>query len=502
LLDDIFRAGDGDTILKLMTGGGLFLKFWYIPGINPIYKETNLPGRIDGLSGSTLGGLTIAINKFISETQLKYAVEAVEYLTSKETQKELLLNSFTTSAIPSLYKDEDVCKVKDCELMNAVQLVPRPSNLFFNYDYFSEYYRKYIEEFLFENKTAVEVLNKIVDISKTYYIKFDPKECIQGFIVFILIIVLFLMIIGTGIFIFIKRKKSYFQFLNIQCWFVILFSYILHICAVMVTYGKLSTLKCHFKHILLSFGFTFSYVPIFYRLVCNFPERNSILSWIRRNRLKFCGPIILYDTIINIIFLGSPMLVDNKIINDGKNFEVCKFDGKSGIFVIFILLAEKLLIIAGIVFLLFIEWNLIETYVDIRLISAMICVDTLLYVLYMIGNIISINQYIAYFVWASLTIVTFIISNFSIMYGIRIFQALFKPEKDFNYIRRAIQNSTSDAKSSSMNYETSSKMSRSISKIIQYHYCKNNQINATCSYTNDKTVSFQTSQMSNLSNGV
>jgi len=491
-----------------MFGGGLFIKFWYIPDVNPIYKESIIPGRIDGLSGSSLGGTSVAVNRFISETQLKYAIKAVEYMTSKETQRELLLEKIITSAIPSLYKDEDVCKIKNCEIMNTVQLVPRPSHFIHNYDYFSEYYRKYIEEFLFENKTALEVLHEIVDISKTYYIKTNPKESIQGFIVFILIITLFLMIIGTGVFVFVKRKKSYFQFLSTQCWFVILFSYILHLCAIMVTYGKLSTLKCHFRFIFLSFGFTFSYIPIFYRLICNFPERNYILDWIRKNRLSFCGPIIMYDTIINIIYLGSPMLVEDKIINDGKNFEVCKFDGNSGIFVISIIILEKLLIIAAIVFLLFIEWSLIETHTDIRLIAAMICVDTFLYVLYTMANFIDIDQYIAYFVWTSLTIIAFILSNFSIMYGIRIFQTIFNPEKELNDIRKMLQKNTSDMRSdNSVRYNSNTKLSRSMSKLIQYHYCKNYQSNTSCSCSCnanrdmiDRSNSCQTSQISNQSN--
>ncbi|OUM58194.1 hypothetical protein PIROE2DRAFT_16603 [Piromyces sp. E2] len=345
----------------MIDGDGLFIKYWYIPSINENFKETNLPGRVKGLS----------------------AAKAIEYMTSKKTQKELLMDNLLTSAIPSLYHDPEVCKNKICDIMNTIQLVPRPSNYLRDYDYFAQYYIKYMDEYLFGNKTARETLQEIVDISKIYYITVDSKECLPGFITFIVIIITIFIIICSG------------------------------------------------------------------------------------------------------VFLASPAKTETKIINNGKNFEVCKFDGKSGMLVISILIAEKIITILGIVFLLFEEWNLIETRKDIRLITSKICVDIILYIIYIIANAININQYITYFIWSSLILITFVITNFYIMFGISIFQIIFNPDKEFNDIKRRLQNNSYTKSGYSSKANTNSKMA--LSKLVMYHYCTNNpSTNGLRSYYGDR----------------
>ncbi|OUM58196.1 hypothetical protein PIROE2DRAFT_16605, partial [Piromyces sp. E2] len=386
---ELFQLPDPDTVNRLNFGDGLFIKYWDLPNVHEVYKRSIIPGRVKGLSGASLGGTTIAINKYISDNQKKYAVKAVEYITSKKTHKELILDNSLNSSIPSLYHDEDVCHAKNCDIMNSIQLVPRPSNFLQDYDYYSEYYVKYINEFLYKNKTALEVLQNIVDISKIYYIKLDSNECLSGVIVFAVIIIIFLMIIGTGGFVYWKRKKRFFQFLSTQ---------------------------------------------------------------------------------------SSPVIVESKIINDGNNFEVCKSDGKSGMFVISILVMEKAIIVIGMILLVFLEWNLIETHTDIRLINAKICLDTFLYIIYIISNAISINQYITYFIWTSLIIITFIITNFSIMYGLRIFHALFNPDKEFNYIRKMLQKNTCDMLSENSNSSNKNNINSKsgLSRLVMYHYYTKN----------------------------
>eukprot|EP00833_Pecoramyces_ruminatium_P007420 jgi/Orpsp1_1/1181452/evm.model.c7180000077258.1 len=173
--DNIFQSNEVKTVMDMIYGKAIFLKFWNVQYENPTYKKILLLGNKEGISSAGVGGLNVGINNQISDEKIKAAVKAVEFFTSKEIQKKKILEYKALSAIQSLYTDEDVCKVIDCEVMKNLQPIARPGNITNNYDEYSFQFRNYINEFLYENKTAEETLNNIINILKIYNISINPS---------------------------------------------------------------------------------------------------------------------------------------------------------------------------------------------------------------------------------------------------------------------------------------------------------------------------------------
>ncbi|OUM63392.1 hypothetical protein PIROE2DRAFT_10116 [Piromyces sp. E2] len=164
-----FRLNDDYTRNVLMSGEFLFLKYWFIP--IPFYKLSALPGGKKGISGSIIGGHNIGINSYISTKNKEASVKVLEFLNSWDVQKEYVINDGVYSGIPSLYDDEDVCAVRDCNFIKSIQLTSRP--LEEDYNTYSEKYRKYLLKFLYEDDiSAEETLIKINDIKNIYEISF------------------------------------------------------------------------------------------------------------------------------------------------------------------------------------------------------------------------------------------------------------------------------------------------------------------------------------------
>ncbi|OUM58457.1 hypothetical protein PIROE2DRAFT_16246, partial [Piromyces sp. E2] len=164
--DYIFKSDEGLVFNLLSTGNFLFFKFWYIP--NMPYAHTVMPGRKEGLSGSTVGGHNFGINKYSNITKRNEVITAFKYLTSKDIQKKYIAMDNYYTPILSLYDDEEVCSVVDCNYYKRIQLTTRPTTASNDYLNYSEIYMKYVYEFLYGNKTAIEVLKKIENLTKIY----------------------------------------------------------------------------------------------------------------------------------------------------------------------------------------------------------------------------------------------------------------------------------------------------------------------------------------------
>jgi len=54
-----------------------------------VYKKSILPGNIEGISGSTIGGYNIGINNKISNNRKEKAIEVFKYITSWDIQKNI-----------------------------------------------------------------------------------------------------------------------------------------------------------------------------------------------------------------------------------------------------------------------------------------------------------------------------------------------------------------------------------------------------------------------------
>ncbi|ORX64251.1 periplasmic binding protein-like II [Anaeromyces robustus] len=146
----------------------LFINHWYMDSIK--YKYTFSPGKNEGVSGTLTGGYNVGINSFISDEKKKASAKFVEYVTSKDTQKSLVMNDGIYSAIPELYEDKDVCNVFDCETFKNIQLVNRPAQVQ-DYSSISNGFRKTIFDYLYNGKEVSDTLEKVSEIMTSSYIK-------------------------------------------------------------------------------------------------------------------------------------------------------------------------------------------------------------------------------------------------------------------------------------------------------------------------------------------
>ncbi|OUM66671.1 hypothetical protein PIROE2DRAFT_6093, partial [Piromyces sp. E2] len=277
--DDIFKMSEVEVTRKLTLKDGLFIKDWMErdEDINSIWKKTVLVGNNEGVSGSSVGLFNIGINKHISERRKKIAADIIKFATSKEIQKKyVLMKHKIFSGINSLYDDEEVCKIFDCQIAKNIQPIGRPSSISDNYNKYSLKFRNYLEKFLYGSEDTSITLQKFIDITKVYTISRNPNESLEE-------------------------------------------------------YEVVTSLKCELRLICLSLGYTLIYTPILYQLIKNLPISHKFILWSKNNKLLFFIISIMYDVFLNISFtLYTPFNPELMIINDGKNFYTCKLQNNHG----------------------------------------------------------------------------------------------------------------------------------------------------------------------------
>ena len=155
----------------------LFAKFFYM-GMDVIYKAnydvSPLPGNKSGISSSIVSSQNLGIPNYISDSKKEAAIQVLKFLTSKEIQKEMLIeNRNLYSGIPSLYDDQEVCSEINCELMKSIQPVFIP--ITYDYDSFEEVLRESTYDYLYGNTTVEESLKKISNYLTKDYISGEGK---------------------------------------------------------------------------------------------------------------------------------------------------------------------------------------------------------------------------------------------------------------------------------------------------------------------------------------
>jgi len=449
----------------LFSGTILFCKFWGFQS-PPNYQQTVLPGNIPGISGSTIGGMNVGINNYISEEKIKAAVKAVQHMTSIEVQRKKLIEDKDLSFIISLYDDEEICQIVDCEIMKNLQFIPRPSSLTNNYDDYSFRFRNYIYEFLYEGKDASYTLKKIDDIVKIYNISFNLLDSKEGFIILILTMILTVIIITSLAFLFIEKYKRYFNFFKIDCWMIIIMGFIINLSNIFTYYGKVIVLKCQLRIILNNFGFSFITIPILYKLIANFYVKYKVFVWIEINKYKFFLIFSLFDFLTSALTFIPTHDIKTINIKDGNNFQLCSINPFGKMLLLFICI-EKIFIILMIFLMIFLEWNIVKMKRDIKIITSAFNINYLTVIMLIILKFININNYKIYFIMYSTIVLIFVFSFYFFIYGMRIIHLFFKKDNG----SKKNHNITSISKNNeSVNYETSNK-TRSINhKFLQYHY--------------------------------
>ncbi|KAL6628683.1 periplasmic binding protein-like II [Neocallimastix sp. 'constans'] len=482
--DSIFN-NINHSINKLKDGNGLFVKINYINMlINPVYKATILPGRKEGISGAFIGGYNIGLSKYSEKEKRDDTIKALMYLTSKSTQRKLLVEHKKFSGISSLYDEEEVCNSNEmCEIYKNIQPISRPVNVTNDYNRYSEKFRYYVYKYLYgdNNVKAEDILKEIDDITRIYYVSLISKESSIGVIALIIYTLLSLLMLLSSLFLFSKRYQKCFNFLPKDFWILSIIGSILILVYGYLDMGKVTQKICHVKIIIVFFSFTLIFIPIFYKLLVNYPEENKISNWINQHRHKFLLIFIFLDVGVNALLLISPCDIENIMVPEGKNFQKCTMNNNFSKFLLTISKLFKLFIIMIILFLIFIEWYIRVTLYDIRFCMAAISINVLVLIISIFIDSLNITDYTTYNLTKQIIFLVSSISNYILFYLIRIVKKLIRDidqdEKEGNKIIRNIQqplnikdlNSYYTRKFSSASKKTTI-LSKIYYKILDFHY--------------------------------
>lgn len=454
-----------------------------------MYEVTTLPGGKEGISTSCLGGYNIGISSYSSNAKRNAAIKILKFLTSKEIQKQYSMEYKVYSGISSLYEDKEVCSVFDCELYKSFQPVPRPTKDNENYDKYSLNFRNYIYEYIFGNKSAKEALENVLNLRKVYSMSLETNETYIGLISFILICTIIGFLILSLVFIYIPSFKPYFSFLPKDFWILLILGIIMVLCMCFTEFGEITVLKCHVRLFLLAIGFSLSMIPCLYKLVVNFCVENKISNWIETRRYYFLAVFIGLDLFFNEIFLFHPYTVKKIGIDNGKMFQICVLKDSYSKIIEYLFVADKALVMLGIMVLIFLEWNMENTFRDVRLMMSANYINALIFIIILAINIFKINDYVAFFFFKILIYVVYGISNYIFLYGYRIIQFFIDKyiinEKEkmndmINNLKNNFETGTAISKSASYTSNRSSKIKQNkfYNTVLEYHYSKEKSSNS------------------------
>ncbi|ORX44203.1 periplasmic binding protein-like II [Piromyces finnis] len=430
--DEFFLSGDYITSAKLFSEESLFIKFWIFlaPQIYLIpYKTSLLPGVKEGISGASLTGYNLGILNDMEKERKKAAVTTFKFMTSKEMQRRFILDNLIFSGIPSLYDEEEVCKIANCSLYKSLQFIGRPNTKTENYDDYSEKYRKHIYEFLYGNTSAEEALQAVEDITKVYYLSYDKNESWIGWISMIIMSIIIIFYLLSILFLFHEKLNPFFEFLPKGLWIVCIMGSILILSSGYTKLGKLTFMKCHLEVFFLSIGFTFNFIPILYKLINTIPLKQEETKNIRHHKYLFILSFIIFDLFLNsLLFIHYPFEVTVRVIESGNNFEICTIKHTIGILILIISVAFKTSIIILMSVLIFLVWNVHTLFNDYRCISPSLYVNVLSVILLLIIQNLHINNYILNSILQQIIYTLISVSNYIFLYGCRILFFLFQKQ--------------------------------------------------------------------------
>ena len=252
----------------------------------------------------------------------------------------------------------------------------------------------------------------------------------------------------------------------------------------MCNYGRVIPLKCQLKLLLLSLRYTFNIYPIIHKLIIQFPEKNRLLIMMNKHEYLFLLLNVFIDILINSISIINGCILQSILVEDGENFEICKFNGE---YSVMLLIVYKLLIVFVISFLIFVEWNMPIIKYDIRFIVSTIFIDALSIILIYIFHIIKINNYVFYFLLQTLITSIISISNYIFLYGFGLFLAFIKKQ---NIKLQFINNINEQF----VNNETQLKIKTcDISHIVSTAHCESNITNESSKNKSQSTTTYNQS---------
>jgi len=393
-----------------------------------------LPGGKEGISAASVNGYNVGINSMIEnfDERRDAAIKVVKYISSKEMLKKYFLDGLLLPAIPSIFDDEEVCKIEDCELYKNIQPLLEIPHHFYDKDKYEEMYAKLATSYVFKNKDLSNILNKIEDITKIYYVLLGSDDHYIGLIFVIFFFIFSTLMFLSLIFTFKKKFKPFFKNLSKDSWFLLITGFVLSLSSILTRIGVITVIKCHLKVLLTSIGFILYLIMILYELIINFPVKNKFCKWIKNHKYLFLSLFLLMDFTINGLMLINPFSVHDKIIENGRNYQICEMTTFLGKSMINLLFFNKLIIFMIISILIFIEWNIEKMYYEVRFIFLAIYTNYLLVFIALIFDFVHTNYILEFIIQETLSIFMSI-TNYIFLYGYRIFLAyLYKQNMRLN----------------------------------------------------------------------
>ncbi|ORX46582.1 periplasmic binding protein-like II [Piromyces finnis] len=428
--NDLYKANDQYTTMLMYKENILFAKYWDLGNISG-YKMSPMPGDHEGVNGSCLEAFNIGINNYISNHQKKAAAEVLRYLTSIDEQKNIIVMKFDLfSGISSIYDDKDVCSKVECATAKNIQGISKPSSSVNNYETFSMSVIDYINEFLFGDRSEIDTLTDINDITKIYY--FSKSDTV-GLIFFISLLVVFYVIFLSPLLLFVPRFENNFKFMNVDSWIIYTMGSLLIVGSEFTKFEKLNETKCYLNHILMTMGYTLIFIPVLYQLIINYPKSNSFSEWVRNHKSSFFFLLILLEIVFNILMLITPFESKNILIENNKNYNMCKFSSTiHGYLLSLPQFLTMIIFYSFSCFLIYTEWKVEETKNEIKSLSGVMCIDGILIILLNLVDFVNINNYIIYYSIHAFLIIIFSLSNHIYLFILRLIfgNIIIRPQED------------------------------------------------------------------------
>jgi len=448
--DEEFDNDDMYTLMKLVDGSSIFLNYWilaypFAETISKFYDMSILPGSRENFSAATVNGFNIGINNLLedertddsiktgisNQEKIEAAIEVIKFATSKDLQKQFFIEGYSVPGIPSLFNDNEICEIKDCEMFKSMQpIITRPNDLFggnfskFEYD---DKYRKYALKYIFdENGDLEKTLKNIEDITKIYYIPYNKTESPIGFITIIIVSVISILMLLSLIFLFFENFQPFFKFLSIDSWILLIFGTIMILGTIITFIGEVTKMKCHLRILLFGVGMTLYLINILYELISSIPEDFNICIWIKNHKYLFILFFLSIDFLLNGLITLQPYQYDIKsiIIEEGQNFQICKMYNKFGKSLIILMVILKVMILFAILFFIFLEWNLKKIFYDIRFMILAIYSNLMLIFMYFLIETSHINNYLLQYILQTSIVFFFSLSSYIFLYGYKLFFAV------------------------------------------------------------------------------
>jgi len=416
----------------------VFIRYFY--GIHSkIFKGSTLPGRKRGVSGAIVIPNNIGINKYISDERKKAAAEYLKFITKKENQIEYLIKNNMLSSNLELYDDDQVCEMMECDIIkDALPLSFMGNNeKYFGNDKYHKEYSRYMHDYLFGDESLPDVLKKLDDVTKIYKYSLNTDDSFVGILVFFIFVILFISVGLSIVFIFIKKLANRFKFLSKNQWAITILGTLILMSSILTLYGNVTNAKCHLRVTLINVGFVLSVSPSLLKLIKNFPVMNKTSVLFNKNKYMVIIVITVVMIILTKIFSMSSYTIDDIEMSSGGHYLKCNLKSTFGRIIYCIILIYDFIIIVISLVLIYIEWSLRETSLDVKYLATALFMDSLSLILLVIFDSFEFKHYIIYNTLLAINILLFALLNHVFIYLVRIL-SIFRPSNQYDDPRKIL----------------------------------------------------------------